>query len=94
MAVSMASEVYMTTKNKECAVCKGHYDPSMLVGILDTFICDVCSLELDGMMKDVLGDDYKKGLPKTTARFIENDIPVFIVSSPIHPKIDSEPTTA
>lgn len=84
----------MMVKTKECVVCKGHYDPAMLVGILDTFICDVCAIEIDGMMKDVLGEDYKKGLPRTSTRHIENGIPVFTVSSPVHPQIEPEPTTA
>jgi len=84
----------MTKKNKQCAVCKGHYDASMLVGIMDTYICDVCAQEMDSMMQKELGEDYKKDLPKTTTRHIENDIPIFTVYSPIHPIIDPEPTTA
>jgi hypothetical protein len=81
-------------KNKQCAVCKGHYDPSMLVGIMDTYICDVCVSEMDNMMKEELGNDYKIDLPKTSSRQIENGIPVFRVVSPIHPKNELEPTTA
>ena len=82
------------SKTKQCAVCKGHYDPSMLVGIMDTFMCDVCAKEMDGIMQEELGEDYKKGLPKTSTRQIENGIPIFRVSSPIHPQATPEPTTA
>ena len=82
------------SKNKQCAVCKGHYDPAMLVGIMDTFMCNVCIKDMDGMMKEELGEDYKKGLPKTSTRQILNDIPVFTVVSPVHPKTEPEPTTA
>ena len=82
------------SKIKQCAVCKGHYDPSILVGIMDTFMCDVCVNELDNLMKEELGDDYKRGLPKTSTRQILNNIPVFTVVSPVHPKIEPEPTTA
>lgn len=84
-------------KNKQCAVCGGHYDPSMLVGIMDTFMCDVCAKEMDGMMQEELGEDYKKGpmrLPRTSTRQILNDIPVFTIISPVHPKTEPEPTTA
>jgi len=80
--------------NKQCAVCKGYYDASMLIGIIDTYICDVCTKEIEELMIVDLGENYKKGLPKTTTRHIANDIPVFTVSSPVHPKIEPEPTTA
>jgi len=89
------------SKNKKCAVCKGHYDPSMLVGIMDTYMCDVCAKDLEQLMmyddsgtEPGLGEDYKKGLPKTTTRQIENGIPVITIYSPIHPKTEPEPTTA
>ncbi len=89
--------------NKQCAVCEGHYDASMLVGIMDTYMCNVCALEMDGLMKIDLGDDYKRNLPKSKVRQLENvthfiptnvEIPVFTLHSPIHPKVELEPTTA
>jgi len=82
------------SKLKQCAVCKGHYDNSMLVGIMDTFMCNVCGLELDSMMKTELGEDYKKNLTRTSTRHIEDKKPVLTVYSPVHPKVDMEPTTA
>jgi len=81
-------------KLKQCAVCEGHFDPSMLVGIMDTFMCNVCVLDLDKIMKDELGEDYKRNLPKTTTRRMQGNIPVIDVHSPIHPKPELEPTTA
>ena len=96
----MVYEEFMMSKNKQCAVCEGHYDPSMLVGIMDTFMCDVCIKNLDQIMihgdeeEPGLGKDYKKGLPKTSTRQILNGIPVFTIVSPVHPKVELEPTTA
>jgi len=84
----------MMSENKQCAVCKGHYDASMLAGIMDTFMCNVCALELDKIMEAELGEDYKKGLPKTSSRQIEYGIPVLRIVSPIHPQTTPEPTTA
>lgn len=84
----------MMSKTKQCAVCKGYYDASMLVGIMDTFMCDVCAQDLDNVMQEELGEDYKKGLPKTSTRQILDGIPVFTVVSPVHPKIEPEPSTA
>lgn len=66
----------------------------MLVGIMDTFMCNVCGLELDKLMEGELGEDYKRGLPKTTTRHIENGKPILTIFSPVHPKPDLEPSTA
>lgn len=86
--------------NKQCAVCEGYYPPIMLVGIMDTYMCSVCTLEMEQLLitgdseDPGLGEDYKKGLPRTTTRHLENDIPILNISSPIHPKLEPELTTA
>ena len=74
------------TKPKQCAVCKGYYDPSILVGVLDTFMCDVCAMELDDVMKVELGENYKQNIPRTTSRYTQDEIPVIRAYSPVHPK--------
>lgn len=94
MGVNMEYGGYMTTKTKQCAMCKDYYDYSMLVGILDTYMCDVCALELNKLLEEEMGSDYKQGLPKTTSHQVINNIPVFKISSPIHPAIAPDPITA
>jgi len=94
MVVNMAYEGFMMSKLKQCAVCEGHYDTTMLANIMDTYICHVCALDMDGMMKEELGDDYRKGMDRTTTRHIEDGIAIISINSSVHPKPELEPTTA
>ena len=84
----------MMSKNKICAVCEDPFDDALLVGIMDTYICQVCTQNMDTLMKEELGDDYKKGLPRTTTRQVKENKVVIDIYSPIHPVIEPEPTTA
>jgi len=84
----------MMLKNKQCAVCEGHYDPSMLVGIMDTYMCELCAKNMDTLMKEELGDDYRKNLPRSTTREVNDGKVVIKIHSPVHPQIELEPTTA
>ena len=82
------------SKNKICAVCEDPFDDALLVGIMDTYMCELCAKNMDKLMKEELGEDYKKGLPRTTTRQVTDNKVVINIHSPIHPQPDLEPTTA